>query len=257
MRKISKTLLCVCLFLSIFALSACNPASNSGTNSGNESEKTSNLIEDPQGETQKVPLAPMVRIEGKLYQDTGYVNSCLKCGTADGEIKSSVSPDLVPTQNDQSNFGEGFEYQFWKSPYINVKTGDYYWLFEEVDEKSLNSANLEDSSDKKALQKKPIPDAVAHFTATVQEVQEDALLVTLTEISEEFDWIFRAKGMEEIKPISLPIENLNYAKDGKVTTQGLQGKSVEVWFNGSIREEEPEKSNPIILGQIYRIDVLE
>lgn len=259
MRKIGKIFWCALLLLAILSLSACNtaPNPNSNTTYENENEKISKLVESEELKPEKVDLVPMVMVEGKLYQDTGYVNSCLKCGTPDGKITSTVTPNLVPTKNDESNFGVDFEYQFWKSPYINVKIGKNYQLFEELDGKSADSMNSKEPSDEKEIQKKPMPDAVAHFTAVVQEIEEGALLVTLTEITEEFDWIFRAKEIEKIKPISLSIENLNHSKDGRVTTHGLQGKSVEVWFDGSINGEDPKTSNPITLGAIYKVEVLD
>lgn len=55
----------------------------------------------------------MVMINGELYLDTGYTNTDIrKCGTPDGEITSSVEGWEKPTENDQSNFGTGYGYQY-------------------------------------------------------------------------------------------------------------------------------------------------
>lgn len=60
-------------------------------------------------------LIPMVMIDGKLYLHTGANNTELrKCDTFDGEITSSVSGSERPTENNQSNFGTGFGYQYGK-----------------------------------------------------------------------------------------------------------------------------------------------
>lgn len=55
----------------------------------------------------------MVMIDGVLYLDTGYYNGePRKCGTFDGEITSEVDGSRTPTENDQSNFGTGYGYQY-------------------------------------------------------------------------------------------------------------------------------------------------
>ncbi|MDO4772819.1 MAG: hypothetical protein Q4A72_04600 [Bacillota bacterium] len=54
---------------------------------------------------------PFVQVDGKLYQDTGYVNRAIKCGTPDGIISSSVPASEMPQKDNQSNFGTNYEYQ--------------------------------------------------------------------------------------------------------------------------------------------------
>ena len=181
-------------------------------------------------------LAPMVRIKDELYLSTGYANSLVTCGTADGQITSTVPNSQEPQEDNQSNFGKGYDWQVWEGGYVNVKIGDQWMLFQNI-----------------AMNSNQIPTCVAHFKARVLETEEDRLLVQATEIDDGFVLLKRAL----TKPISLPIDNLDHAKDGQVTTQGLEGKEVEVWFDGKISQEEPEKSTPIFLGQIYKIQVLE
>ena len=56
---------------------------------------------------------PMIRVNGVLYLDTGYNSSSeRKCGTMDGEITSQVSGSQTPVEDDQSNFGAGYGYQY-------------------------------------------------------------------------------------------------------------------------------------------------
>ena len=58
---------------------------------------------------------PMVMVDGKLYYDTGKESTVsARCGVMDGEITSTVDGSEIPTKDNQSNFGTGFEYQYWK-----------------------------------------------------------------------------------------------------------------------------------------------
>ena len=57
-------------------------------------------------------LIPMVMIDGDLYLGTGKESDInARCGVMDGKITSTVSAQETPTQNNQSNFGNDFEYQ--------------------------------------------------------------------------------------------------------------------------------------------------
>ena len=178
---------------------------------------------------------PMVKVKGKIYVDTGYENAMVTCGTADGKIKTTVDGKKIPSKEDESNFGKGYGYQIWEGGYINVQIDNRWILFRDLD--------LKDES-------REIPEWVAHFTGKVIKTEEDSLMVEATQIDDRF---FFKKIMT--KPISLSIENLNYSKDGKVTTEGLEGKTVEVYFGGKIKNTEPENSAPIFLENIYRIIV--
>lgn len=63
---------------------------------------------------------PMVMVNGELYIDTGNISDALRCGVMDGEIKSEVEGTEKPTQNDQSNFGKGYGYQYGQEGTIEV-----------------------------------------------------------------------------------------------------------------------------------------
>lgn len=55
----------------------------------------------------------MVMIDGTLYVDTGRINDeVLKCGTPDGKITSYAAEGEIPCEDDQSNFGVGYDYQY-------------------------------------------------------------------------------------------------------------------------------------------------
>ncbi len=56
---------------------------------------------------------PMVMVNDKLYYDTGRESTIeMRCGNMDGEITSSVDGTQIPTQNNESNFGSGFGFQY-------------------------------------------------------------------------------------------------------------------------------------------------
>ena len=177
----------------------------------------------------------MVKVKGRIYVDTGYENAMVTCGTADGQIKTSVDGREMPSKDDESNFGKGYGYQVWEKGYINVQIDNRRILFRDLDLK---------------VESREIPEWVAHFTGKVIKAESDSLMVEATDIDHRFYF-------KEImtKPISLSIENLDNSKDGKVTTEGLEGKTVEVYFGGEIKNTEPENSVPIFLEKIYRIDV--
>lgn len=175
---------------------------------------------------------PMVKVAGVVYKDTGYENAMVTCGTTDGEIKTTVDGTKKPSNDDESNFGKGYGYQIWDESYLNVRVNNRWFLFKALD--------LEDYGQ--------IPKWVAHFTARVIEADEDSLLVEATAMEDAF--YFKD---QMTKPVLLPIENLDHGKDGFVTTEGLEGKTVEVYFGGEIKNTEPESSVPIILGTVYKI----
>ena len=63
----------------------------------------------------------MVRIDGKLYYDTGRESIMdARCGTMDGEITSTVDGTEIPTEDNQSNFGSGFGYQYGAGDTIEI-----------------------------------------------------------------------------------------------------------------------------------------
>lgn len=69
----------------------------------------------------------MVMVDGVLYKDTGKISTELRCGMRDGEITSTV--DTVPAEDDQSNFGTGYGYQYGMSG-IEVSIDGEWHIFE-------------------------------------------------------------------------------------------------------------------------------
>ena len=64
---------------------------------------------------------PAVMVNGKLYYDIGRFNDDVsRCGMMDGQISSSVESWETPSQDDQSNFGSGYSYQYGAEDTIEV-----------------------------------------------------------------------------------------------------------------------------------------
>lgn len=221
------------VFTAIFVLSACNnPTGNIDKDfDGN----TSGIINSDENTETDYP--PMVMVNGSLYQDTGYVNNAVKCGTPDGKITSFVDHSKLPETNNTSNFGEGYGYQILDGAHISIEINGSWVVFRNL-----------------AISSRNIPSCVANFKARVTEASDDRLLVTITSIPDEFKWIFQNNQNKVTKPISLTVENLRF-DDGEevMETKQLIGKTVQVWFDGSVKNNEPEMSYPIELGTIYRI----
>jgi len=73
---------------------------------------------------------PMVKIEGNLYLDTGKESDIDgRCGVMDGEITSTVEASEIPTQNNQSNFGKGYEYQYVDKNNIDIFMNEKWMRF--------------------------------------------------------------------------------------------------------------------------------
>lgn len=78
---------------------------------------------------------PMVMIDGRLYYDTGRESTIIgRCGNMDGEITSTVDGTEIPTEDNQSNFGSGFGYQYGPENTIEIYMNDKWMVFEYRDD---------------------------------------------------------------------------------------------------------------------------
>lgn len=74
---------------------------------------------------------PMLMINGELYFDTNHESDINgRCGVIDGEISSTVGGSEIPTQDNQSNFGTGYEYQFIDENNIDIYMNKKWMRFE-------------------------------------------------------------------------------------------------------------------------------
>lgn len=211
------------LALMLMVLAACGePDAPEGQSSERQSEAAESGAKEAEADAR-----PMVKVNGVVYEDTGYKNAMVTCGTVDGS--------KMPANDDESNFGKGYNYQIWGKGYINVQTDNGWTLFRDIDLKEENSQ---------------IPKWVAHFTAKVIRVEDDSLMVEATEIDDDFSF----KDLLT-KPISLPTDHLENGGGGEPAGQALEGKSVEVYFGGEIKNTQSESSVPISLEEVYRISV--
>ncbi len=72
---------------------------------------------------------PMVMVDGLLYYDTGKESTLEgRCGMMDGEITSTVDASEIPTEDNQSNFGVGFGYQYGINNSIEIQMEDGTWF---------------------------------------------------------------------------------------------------------------------------------
>ena len=75
-------------------------------------------------------LAPMVMIDGFVYVDIGEESTRTERKDGfDGEITSTVTQNQEPTENDQSNFGTGYGYQYGPNGTIEILMNDKWWVF--------------------------------------------------------------------------------------------------------------------------------
>lgn len=124
-------LLCACGNQVVDEVSQSEQESMTEISTGLESE--SNAIESETQTEEKWAKIPMVMVEGQLYYATGKESTVeARCGVMDGEITSSVDGSETPTENNQSNFGSGYGYQYGAEGTIEVQMEDGKWYVYEA-----------------------------------------------------------------------------------------------------------------------------
>ena len=94
--------------------------------------QSENPSDSPLEETHEWDKIPMVMVDGKLYYDTGKESTISgRCGVMDGEITSTVDGSEIPTKDNQSNFGTGFEYQYGADNTIEIFMNEKWIVFEQ------------------------------------------------------------------------------------------------------------------------------
>ena len=72
---------------------------------------------------------PTVMVDGKIYVDTGKeVNP--KENTSDGKISSRVAQSEKPNEDNQSNFGTGYDYHFCEDGNLEINIDGKWYVFE-------------------------------------------------------------------------------------------------------------------------------
>ena len=115
--------LCLCILLwAALMLGGCSTGDNQVT----------------QEETQWDKI-PMVMVDGNLYYDTGKESTGTGDNeTADGEITSTVDGSETPTENDQSNFGEGFAYRHIADGTLEIFMNEKWIVFRNIPFENCN-----------------------------------------------------------------------------------------------------------------------
>lgn len=73
-------------------------------------------------------LTPQIRVNDIILLTTGR-ESKTEMHTVDGIITTAVALTQAPTENDQSNFGAGYEYSIINGTHIDVKIDDRWIAF--------------------------------------------------------------------------------------------------------------------------------
>ena len=118
----------VSIIICIIMLFMC-ACGNQEVSNSKETEEVVTVVETESTESESyVARIPMVMVDDEIYYATGY-ESILegRCGVMDGEITSSVDGSEKPTENNQSNFGTGYGYQFTSEDTIEIQMEDGKW----------------------------------------------------------------------------------------------------------------------------------
>lgn len=128
MRKM--VLVLAVLYVSLFTLCSCGKI---GENAGSAEHQISSSAETAiaeavdESEHAEYDYPEMVMIDNYLYYDSREISTDSGCGNADGTIADST--EILPTENDQSNFGAGYEYQFMKDNIVEICNDDEWHIF--------------------------------------------------------------------------------------------------------------------------------
>lgn len=139
MKKLSKgiiMLLLACVLLSMTGCTGSAGKNNTGNPAAEETDSVDNAaasesVTEPTEDASETDFPQMVMVDGKLYYDTEHESDIKgRCGVMDGEITASVASTETPTQNDQSNFGMGYGYQYVDGTGIDVYIDGKWMRFE-------------------------------------------------------------------------------------------------------------------------------
>ncbi len=123
---------------------------------------------------QDTDVEPMVMVDGKIYVSTGKESTITaRCGIMDGKITSYVDGNTIPTQDNQSNFGDGYGYQYGTDGTIEVCMDGKWYVYEVIDNPVIASSVSKIGK--------------GTLSQTVDISADDA--ASLTEIIKSGDWI--------------------------------------------------------------------
>lgn len=81
-------------------------------------------------ETPDVEFTRMVMIDGNMYKDINQESEIdARCGVMDGKILYSVASGEIPAEDNTSNFGTGFGYQYVDKGRVDILIDDKWMIF--------------------------------------------------------------------------------------------------------------------------------
>ena len=98
-------------------------------NTENEINTAETYVDDSESAEMEIPA--LIRVNGYLYYDSAEISTEGRCGMMDGMIDSVCEGDF-PAEDNQSNFGKGYYYQYWPDT-IQVNIDDEWHIFEKFD----------------------------------------------------------------------------------------------------------------------------
>ena len=129
---------------------------------------------------------PAIMVKGELYYSTGKESEAdVRCGTMDGQITSSVNSSELPTQDNQSNFGTGYGYQYGAENTIEVympegsSEDDNKWIIFEKSHPSSQS-EINPSENTKQSHSAMMPTVIEGVTMEAAYLEGSTITVTIT-----------------------------------------------------------------------------
>ena len=129
---------------------------------------------------------PAVMVKGELYYSTGKESEAdVRCGTMDGQITSSVDDSEFPTQDNQSNFGTGYDYQYGAENTIEVympegdSEDENKWIIFEKSHPSSQS-EINPSENTKQSHSAMMPTVIEGVTMEAAYLKGSTITVTIT-----------------------------------------------------------------------------
>lgn len=180
--------------------------------------KQEKLNETKENEANKANKKEIVRINGKLFENTGYINSAITCGTMTGEINSTVEKDEIPQKDNESNFGIGYRYQ-------TIDRDKYYTFL--IKDKYIVFKNIEFNSNE-------IPFVVANFEASIEEIEKNIMKLKVIIVPENFIRIFERVNCKVGDIIEIDVNNI---KEKDLNFKKEKGAKVKIWFDGILQEK--------------------
>lgn len=90
---------------------------------------SSSVLEEAKNSGSEEKHGRYIQVDNYIYMYTGYIMENVKCGTADGEIRTTVDSDQFPEKDDESNFGTGYRYQIYDKGIIIVQIDNKWHIF--------------------------------------------------------------------------------------------------------------------------------